>query len=105
MLEVERLGHDPADHVAELIQSAGPWSPEVAHMAANVELGIVRPDGVLDPERHLDDALAEARHQLQPVLHVGDELLVAGSRPLDQQDAADADVDLVPLGEQLGHVG
>jgi hypothetical protein len=73
-------------------------------VAAYVELGVVGPDRVLDPKRHLDDALAEARHQLQPVLDVRDELLVAGRRPLDDQGGPDVDVDLVPLREQRGHV-
>jgi hypothetical protein len=74
-------------------------------VAADVERRVVGPDRVLDPERDLDDPLAEPGDEVEPVLDVCDQLLVGRRRALDEDRPADVDVDLAPLREQRRHVG
>lgn len=104
VLHVEGVRHDPPDQVAQLVEAAGPGDRDVAHVAPDVEAGLVSPDRVLDPERDLDDPLAEPGNEVEPVLDVLDQLVVGGRRALGDDHATDVDVDLPPLGEQGRHV-
>ena len=50
---VERARHDPRDLVGELVVGARRGQRHLAHVVAEVELGLVDPVGIVEPERHL----------------------------------------------------
>ena len=77
----------------------------VAHVPAQVEVGVVLPDRAADLAGQVADALAEARDQVEALVDVGEEGLVVGRLALEDRRAADVDVDRALLGVQRGDVG
>ncbi len=64
LLAVEALGEDAPDHALELTLGSRSGQPRVAHVVADVEGGVVHPDGVL-LERRVGQALAVARDAIE----------------------------------------
>src|ERR1700722_12417045 len=67
---------------------------------ADVEVGIVDPDGTALVERHECEPLAIARHEVQAGHDLADELVVAGSLTVEQHAAGDVHVGSVALEVQ-----
>ncbi len=89
---VELLGEDASRHPAEHVLVAGRGEGRVAHVVAEVELGVVdpeRPAGLGRRERQL---LAVPGHEVQAAVDVVEEVLVARGRPLEDRHAADVHV-------------
>ena len=72
---VQALGEEPPGEPLECRVVAGPRQRGVADVVVGVEVGIVGPHRTALVERHIRQALAVARHEVQAALHVLDELL------------------------------
>ena len=70
----------------------GSGSAGVADVVGEVEVDVVRPQRPARLQRRHDEALAEARHLVEPPAHVLDQVDVARRRPLEDQDRADVHV-------------
>ena len=85
---VERAGEDPRDLLGELLVGPGRRQGELADVEVEVEVAVVDPVGVVEPERHLGEAPAHRRQQRQPLgdhlLHVGELELAARRRASDR---------------------
>ena len=103
-LEVEGLREDLAGQFAQLGHRAGPRKRRAADVPADVEAGIVGPDRVVEAERGAGHALAEARHQTEPALDVGDQVVERGRLSLHHDRGAHVDVDRAALGQERRHV-
>jgi hypothetical protein len=63
---VEGGGGDLGRQLGELAHAAGARGTDAADVEVEVEVGVLDPDGVTQPERHLDDPAAERRDEVQP---------------------------------------
>ena len=72
---VQALGEEPPGEPLERGLVARPRQRGVADVVVGVEVGIVGPHRAPLIERHVRQALAVARHEVQAALHVLDELL------------------------------
>ena len=72
---IERASEDAGDLLGELLLAAGGRQRQLAHVVAEIEVLVVDPVRVIEPERHRREAPAERRQQVQAL---GDELLQAG---------------------------
>ena len=80
---VERRAGDLRGHLGQLLVPAGGRRPDAADVVVEVEVGVLHPDRVVEPERHLHHPPPERRHQVEPgrdeVLDLR-ELVAAGHR-------------------------
>ncbi len=76
---VQPLGEDPPGQVAQLLLAGGARQRRVAHVVAGVEVRVVDPDRAALHERRPRELLAVARHEVQALLELGDEVLVAAA--------------------------
>ena len=72
---VQALGEEPPREPLQRCVVARPWQRGVADVVVRVEVGVVGPHRAPLIERHVRQALAVARHEVQAALHVLDELL------------------------------
>ena len=63
---VQRAGDEPRDLLGQHPLVAGRGQRELADVEVEVEVRVVDPVGVVDPERHLGQAPAKRRQQVQP---------------------------------------
>src|SRR5215217_4976187 len=103
--EIEGFGHHPADQLAKLRHTPRAGQGEMTDVPLEIEIAIVRPDGVGEPERDLGDPLAEPRDEPQPGVDVLEEALELGRLAVEDDRRADVHVDRAPLREQARHVG
>jgi hypothetical protein len=87
---VQRAGDDPRHQLEELVGRPGARQRGAAYVVAEVEVGVVHPDGVGQPARDGGDPLAVARHERDPVADQLDqppvvETRVAGVEDLDRR--------------------
>ena len=66
---VERRRVQVRDQLGELLVRAGGRHRNVSHVEVEVEVRVLDPVRVVEPERHLDDAAAERRQEVQPLGH------------------------------------
>jgi hypothetical protein len=91
---VERARDDPRGLLGELLVVAGGGECELADVEVEVEVLVVNPVRVVEPERDLDEAPAERRQQRQPL---GDQRLdvragegaVRPGRRVEEREAPD----------------
>ena len=115
---VERAREDPSDLLGELRIRGRRGQRQLAHVVLQVEVRVVDPVGVVEPERNLGEAPAQRGQQRQPVdqqvLEVGALEPAAGRRGrVDHRHAGDVPVlawglqreELRVEGGELAHVG
>jgi hypothetical protein len=102
--EVERLRHHPPDELAQLRLRPRLRERGVANVPAQVKGRIVGPDRVVDVQAQRRDLLPETRHQVEPLIHVFEQVIERGRLALDDDRPAHVHVDRSALGEQRGHV-
>jgi hypothetical protein len=66
---VQRPGDDARDLLGEHARIAGSWERQLADVELEVELGLVVPVGVVEPERHFDQSPVKRRQQVQASGH------------------------------------
>jgi hypothetical protein len=64
---VERARDDPRHLLGELFVTARGGQGELAHVEVEVEVDVVDPVGIVEPERHLGRTPAQGRQQRQPL--------------------------------------
>ena len=91
---VERAREDARHLLGELLVVAGRGQRQFAHVEIQVEVLVVHPVRVVEPQRDLDEPPAERREQRQPLLeqalHVAAvELPARRGRRVEDRDSAD----------------
>jgi hypothetical protein len=66
MGSIERPREDPRDRLGQLAVVARRRHRALTDVEVDVEVGVVDPVGVIEPERHLDELAPERRQQVQP---------------------------------------
>ena len=105
---VERPGVQPGRLLGELLVVTRGGQRQLADVELDVEIGVLDPVRLVDPERHLDQSPPERRQQVQAGLHHFGEVL-EGERfrrrgRVEDADAADVPVDRRGLHGQEGRV-
>ena len=72
---IERAGDDAGDLLGELLLPTARRQSQLAHVEVEIEVGIVEPVGVIEPEGNLDEPPAQRRQQGQALLHQGGDVL------------------------------
>ena len=101
---VQAVGHQVADQLLELLAAAGRGERHAAHVAVGVEVAVLHPDRVRDPERGLVEAHRVVRYQVDALAEAADHL-VATDMPLEDQHPAHVHVDRAALGLDRRDVG
>src|SRR5215218_125413 len=106
-LAIERAGHDARALVGELRVGARSRQGQLAHVVVEVELRIVGPVGVVEPERHLDEPPAQRRQERHAVadeaFHGGAVQSIRRGRGVEDSEAGHVTgLSLVLEGEELG---
>ena len=86
---VQRLGEQPPGQHLQLVLVAGRGQAGVAQVVAQVEVRVVDPHGAALLERHLGEALAKARHEVQARLDVHAQLVPRRGRPVEDRHRRD----------------
>ena len=68
---VELDGDEVADEVAELLGATGRRDADASDVGVDVEVGVLDPARAVEPERHLDQAPAELRHEVEAATRRG----------------------------------
>ena len=97
---VQRLGEDPAGQSLELLFASRAGQRGVADVEVGVEVRIVDPHRAPLVEGDEGQALAVARHEVQPRDDLRDQLVVGRCRPLEDHAAGHVHVRGVPLQVQ-----
>ena len=97
---VERLREDPPGQPLELVLATGAGQRGVADVEVDVEVRIIHPHRAALVERDEGQALAVARHQVQPGHDLRDELVVGGGFAVEHHAAGHMHVRGVTLQVQ-----
>jgi hypothetical protein len=96
MVTIEGASGDVGDEGGELVRAAGRGHRGAPDVVIEVEIGVVDPHRDVQPERHLDEAVAQRRHEVQPGFeerpHPGVERARGRGRGVDDRDAQDVHV-------------
>ena len=101
---VELLGEEPPAEGRELLVAARGRQGAVAHVVADVEVGVVDPHRPPLPEGHEGQALAVAGDEVQPALDRGDRVVVGGRVALEHEDRGDVHVRAARLEVQEARI-
>jgi hypothetical protein len=98
VVQVEETGVGLLRRPAERVVVAGWWQRDLVDVAGDVEVGIVDPAGPVEPRGARHDALAEARHLVEPLLdqraQLGQPQPAVGVEqraPVEDRDGGDVD--------------
>ena len=89
---VEALRRDAADQPAQLLVGARLGQRGVPDVVGDREVGVVDPERAAGLQRRMYDALAVARHEMQPARDVVGELLDRRGWSVENRQAADVHV-------------